>query len=213
MGFLLTVLIGAAIGAALGGLVGLLVRTSDKAWAFIKTPRRGVAFGAVAGFVLAFYFASPSGWDKGNVALLTAETFDETIGGGKPVVVDFDRDGCPACHRLAPRMERLADEFEGRVVVARVDTLAQPALADRFHIRVVPTIVFFAGGKAVDAAEGAVSYAALQKRAEALAAEHAAATKEAAPAEPPANEITADGTTPPDPGQEAEAPAEEHPSE
>jgi len=81
MAFLLTALIGAAIGAALGGLVGLIVRTSDKAWAFISSPGRGMAVGAVAGLVLAIYFASPSGWDKGYVALLTAETFDKTVGG------------------------------------------------------------------------------------------------------------------------------------
>jgi len=110
-------------------------------------------------------------------------------------------------------MERLADEFEGRVVVARVDTLAQPALADRFHIRVVPTIVYFAGGEVVDAAEGALPYEALRKRAEALVAEHAAAAKEAFPDEAPPDEITADETTPPDSGHEAEAPAEERPSE
>jgi thioredoxin 1 len=185
MGFLLTAVIGTAIGAALGGLVGLLVRTSDKAWAFISTPRRGIAVGAVAGLVLAIYFATPTGWHKGNVTALTVETFDETIGGDKPVVVDFTRDGCPPCNRIAPRMERLADEFDGRVVVAKVDTTAQPALADRFHIRVVPTIIYFAGGEVVDAAEGALSYGELRERVEALLGEHKPTVQTPAPENPP----------------------------
>ncbi len=184
LGFVLTALIGAAIGAALGGLVGLLMRTSDKAWAFISTPGRGVAVGAVAGLVLAIYFAAPSGWHEGNVVALTAETFDETLGGDKPVVIDFTRHGCPPCSRLAPRMERLAHEFDGRVVVAKVDTTAQPALADRFHIRVVPTIIYFAGGEVVDAAEGALPYETLRERVKALLAEHEAAAETAVPADP-----------------------------
>jgi thioredoxin 1 len=204
MSLLITVLIGAAIGGVLGGLVGLLVRTSDKAWAFIKTPRRGAAVGAVAGVVFAIYFGGPSGWCNGKVLPLTAENFDATIARGKPVLVVFYRDGCQPCHQLAPRVERLADEFEGRLIVARVDAVAQGDLARRFGVRVVPTLVFFAAGQVAGAVEGGPSYDALSTRAEELIAQHAAATQQTALPESPAGKTD---------GEDTAHPPQEHPSE
>jgi thioredoxin 1 len=198
---LLPPLIGAAIGTGLGALAGLLVRSSDKAWAFIRSPVRGAIFGLVFGAVFGVYFGAPSGWTKDNVPVLTAETFDKTIGGDVPVIVDFSRDDCPACRQLAPRIEQLAEEYKGRVLVARVDVGHDPALANRFAIRVVPTLVYFVGGKPTGImTEGMIGYRRLRNRADELIVEHAAAAKAAAPGpavadQPPTEEHPA-GTTP-----------------
>jgi len=183
MKVLLPTLIGAAIGAGLGALAGLLARASDKAWAFISSPGRGAIFGLVVGVIFAVYFSTPSGWTKGNVPELATESFNEAIDGDIPVIVDFDSETCPACRQLAPRVERLAEEYEGRVLVARVDVAKEPGLADRYGIRVVPTLVYFAAGKRTGVTEGAIAYRTLRNRADALIVEHAAATQDA-PAEP-----------------------------
>lgn len=184
---LLRWVIGAGVGAALGGLVGVLVRSSDKAWAFISTPGRGAFFGAVVGLVFVIYFGAPIGWRpeaQSHVVPLTAETFDETVAAGKPVVVVFYSEACPPCHRLAPRIERLADEYEGRAIVARVDAGAETTLADRYNIRAVPTLIYFAAGKTVGAAKGILSYGRLRNRVEKLINEHAAGSSLPAKPEP-----------------------------
>ena len=185
MARLLTLVIGAAIGAALGGVLGVLVKSRDRAWAFIRTPGRGAVLGGVAGFAFAWYFGVPLGWrpnEASNVVPLTAETFDETleetIAGERPVVVCFYLRACPTCHRLAPKVEKLADEYEGRVVVAKVDAGAEGALADRYEVNVVPMVVYFTGGEKVGATEGLVSYRRLTKRVEELIEQQAAARRD-----------------------------------
>ena len=197
--------IGAAIGAAIGGLLGLLVKTSDKAWAFISTPGRGAVFGAIIGLVFARYFFVPYGWrdpEDSNVVALTAETFDAAIAGGKPVLVDFHSDACPPCHRLAPRIERLADAYADRVLIAKVDGREERALMGRFGIKMYPTLIYFAGGKQVEATESVPSYSALEKRVEKLLEQHAAADESAideVPNErPPPAGPDADNPSPPE---------------
>jgi thiol-disulfide isomerase/thioredoxin len=208
-------IIGAAIGAALGAAIGALVRfaakSSDKAWAFIRTPGRGALLGAVVGVVFANYFGGPSGWrpeGQSNVVALTAETFDAAVAGGQPLIVDFYTDTCAVCRRFAPKVEKLADEYEGRAVVARVDAAKERALADRYNIRLVPTVVYFVGGEQVGPGEGAPSYRSLRKQVEELIAQHPAAAKEPvaetapatepAPAEQPPDEPAAEDATSPD---------------
>ncbi len=185
MARLLTLVIGAAIGAALGGVLGVLVKSRDRAWAFIRTPGRGAVLGGVVGFVFAWYFGMPMGWrpdEESTVVPLTAETFDEaleeTLAGDAPVVVCFYSRACPACHRLAPKVEKLADEYEGRAVVAKVDAGADGALADRYEVNVVPTVVYFAGGEKVGVTEGPASYRRLNKRVEELIEQQAAARRD-----------------------------------
>jgi thioredoxin 1 len=208
----LKVLIGAAIGAGIGGLVGLLVRSSDKAWAFIKTPGRGAFFGAVVGVFFAFYFGGPFGWreaEQSQVVSLTADTFDEAVAGGTPAVVAFYSDGCPSCYRLAPNIERLADDYDGRVVVGRVNVGEETALAERHQIEVVPTLIFFGGGKRRDATTGRPSYGSLRKRVDKLLTEYPAAAPDS-PTEPePADETPPEEVSPTNPGSRDSASPEE----
>jgi len=76
---------------------------------------------------------------------LTAENFDETISQGK-VFVDFWAGWCGPCKTLKPIMEELANDVSGRAVVAKVDIDAQNALAARFRVMSIPTVILFESG-------------------------------------------------------------------
>ena len=87
---------------------------------------------------------------------ITTDNFNEIINGGKPVVVDFWATWCGPCRMVAPIIEELATEFEGQVVVGKVDVEEQDDLAAQFGIRSIPTLLFFKDGKLVDRSVGAV---------------------------------------------------------
>lgn len=76
---------------------------------------------------------------------LTSDNFDETIGSGK-VLVDFWADWCRPCKMVAPVIEELAAENEGSVTVAKVDVENESALAARFKIMSIPTVMLFKDG-------------------------------------------------------------------
>jgi thioredoxin 1 len=76
------------------------------------------------------------------VVELDAATFDETIGEG-PVVVDFWAPWCRPCRALEPILEKLED----RVAVARLNIDEHPAVASRYDVLSIPTVMLFAGGE------------------------------------------------------------------
>jgi len=76
---------------------------------------------------------------------LTKDNFDEVIGTGK-VLVDFWAGWCMPCKMVAPVIEELAADFEGRVTVAKVDIDNEGGLASRFAIMNIPTVILFADG-------------------------------------------------------------------
>ena len=81
--------------------------------------------------------------------------FEAAIAGDKPVLVDFFATWCGPCRMIAPSIEQLAAEFEGRAVVGKVDVDQEPALAQRFGVMSIPTLVVLKGGKVVEQAVGA----------------------------------------------------------
>ena len=71
------------------------------------------------------------------------------------VVVDFWATWCGPCRAVAPVIEKLAEDYAGRVKVRKLDTDANQATAMRYNIRSIPTILLFKGGKPVDVVVGA----------------------------------------------------------
>ena len=85
----------------------------------------------------------------------TSETFDAAIAGDQPVLVDFWATWCGPCRMIAPVIEEVAAEFEGKAVVGKVDVDEEMGLAQRFHVMSIPTLIVMKGGKVVEQAVGA----------------------------------------------------------
>ncbi len=82
---------------------------------------------------------------------LTDNNFQETVeGASTPVLVDFSATWCQPCKALAPLVDQVAKEFEGKLLVRKVDIDQARQTAIRFGIQGVPTCIFFKDGAEVD---------------------------------------------------------------
>lgn len=77
-------------------------------------------------------------------------------------VVDFWATWCAPCRTIAPVLDQLAVEYQGKVKVAKLDVETNVRTASRFNVRSIPTILFFKNGKLVDQVVGAVPKPALE---------------------------------------------------
>jgi putative thioredoxin len=94
-----------------------------------------------------------------HVITVTAANFQSIVIEGsheRPVLVDFWADWCAPCRMLMPMLAKLAEQYGGRFLLAKVDTEAEPALAAQFGIRSLPTVQLFRHGQAVDQFMGAL---------------------------------------------------------
>ena len=97
---------------------------------------------------------------------ITDATFrDEVVNSDVPVVIDFWAEWCGPCKMIAPIVEELAGEYEGKVKFAKMDVDTNPQTPMQFGIRGIPTLLIFNGGEnPVDQVVGAVPKAMLKKR-------------------------------------------------
>ncbi|GAB5520805.1 MAG: thioredoxin [Rhodothermales bacterium] len=97
----------------------------------------------------------------------------EVLGSDQPVLVDFWATWCGPCRMIAPTIEQLADEFDGRAKVVKLDVDNNPQTAMQFGVRSIPTLLFFKDGQVVDSLIGAVPKKKLSEKLEAIAGQPA----------------------------------------
>jgi thioredoxin 1 len=73
-----------------------------------------------------------------------------------PVALDFYQESCPPCHVLEPRLERVAEEYKGRLPVYRVDIDRDMPVAERFGVMSFPTVLILRGGEEIERLDGLI---------------------------------------------------------
>ena len=83
--------------------------------------------------------------------------FDEVVlKSDIPVMIDFWAEWCGPCRMVAPFIEEISDEYSGKALVCKCDVDNNPAVAAKYGIRNIPTVLYFKGGEIVDKQVGAV---------------------------------------------------------
>ena len=89
--------------------------------------------------------------DNKNVFEATDNNFNaDVVGHSGLTMVDFWAEWCGPCRMLGPTVEALAEEYQGKVKVFKMNVDHNPETPTRFHIRGIPTVIFFKNGEAVD---------------------------------------------------------------
>lgn len=87
---------------------------------------------------------------------------------GKPMVIDFNAQWCAPCRRMAPIIEDLAGQYDGKVIIGSCDVDDNEELATQFGIRNIPAFVFIKDGEVKDTLVGAVSKSTIEEKIKAL---------------------------------------------
>lgn len=98
---------------------------------------------------------------------LNQDNMEETVKEGVSLV-DFWAPWCGPCRMLAPTIDQLAQEFDGKAKICKVNTEVEQELTAQYQIRSIPTILFFKDGKIVDQLIGATTKGALEDKLNAL---------------------------------------------
>jgi thioredoxin 1 len=93
-----------------------------------------------------------------NILTLTHVTFEaEVKKPGPPILVDFWAEWCGPCRLVAPVLEKLAEEYDGRVRIGKVNVDEEASLAGTYGVQSIPTLLLFKNGKVVEQFIGATT--------------------------------------------------------
>jgi thioredoxin 1 len=95
---------------------------------------------------------------------LTTATFDDVLTRNAPALVDFWAEWCVPCKALSPVLDGIADEMADQVIIGKVNVEEEPAIAERFGVKALPSLLFFKDGKLVDTLVGRVPKPVIVKR-------------------------------------------------
>lgn len=160
---MLRIIITIVIGAALGAFIGYVGKCTTGACPLTANPWRGAGFGALIAALIVFSGPNPlsgraSRASAHSDAIEKADSLEALqilIQSSKePVVVDFYADWCGPCRRLAPEIAQLADKWEGKAKVVKINVDQQRDTANAFDIRSIPDVRVFMHGNQVQQVVG-----------------------------------------------------------
>ncbi len=100
---------------------------------------------------------------------VTDSNFEELVlKSDKPVIVDFWAEWCGPCRMVGPIVEEVGADYDGRIVVAKLDVDNNPGVTGRYGIRNIPTLLFFKDGEVADKQVGAVPKSMIVNKLEGL---------------------------------------------
>ena len=100
-----------------------------------------------------------------NISALSADTFKATVtSSDTPILVDFWAPWCGPCKAIAPILEELAVEYQGKLKIAKVNIDENDQVAVEYGIRAIPTMLLFKGGQVVDTIVGMMPKASLKAK-------------------------------------------------
>lgn len=99
---------------------------------------------------------------------INTNNIEALLAGGQPVVIDFWAEWCGPCRMIAPVVEELAAEYEGKVIIGKCDVEENDEITMKYGVRNIPTIIFLKDGQVVDKQVGACQKGALVEKIEKL---------------------------------------------
>ncbi len=99
---------------------------------------------------------------------LSTDSFDSKIKGASVALVDFWAEWCGPCRSMIPILDRIAEQYDGKVLVAKVNTDENQDLAMEYNVRNIPYFLFFKNGEVVDRHVGTIAESALKQKIDSL---------------------------------------------
>ncbi len=100
--------------------------------------------------------------------IINDENYEAIVAEGKPMMLDFWATWCGPCKKIGPDIEALAEQYEGQVIVGKVNVEEADELASKFKIRNVPTVLYIKNGEVVDKIVGATTKDKFEEKLKAL---------------------------------------------